>query len=296
MGAKLKIIFSMTVFGTLALFVKNIDLTAGEIALFRALIAAVSIIIYKLAVKEAIFPASIRKEIPILFVSGAAMAFNWIFLFKAYIHTSVSIATLSYYFAPVIVMVSSPLLFKETLSLKQVICFFMASAGLVMVIGVSGAGMNSGHLAGIGFGLCAAVFYAGVIILNKYIKSVTGIDRTLIQFFAAITILMPYLFFTTGISLGNLNAWGFANLFVLGLVHTGITYCLYFSSLKDLTGQEAAIFSYIDPLVAILISVMILNESMNLFQIMGGIMILGFTLLNEIQVKFWTTGKGVNEK
>ena len=74
----------------------------------------------------------------------------------------------------------------------------------------------------------------------------------------------------------------------LGTVHTGITYCLYFSSLKDLKGQEAAIFSYIDPLVAIIISVMILNESMSPVQILGGLMVLGFTLFNEINVGGFT--------
>ncbi len=278
----------MTVFGTLALFVKNISLPPGEIALFRALIASVAIILYKTLTVEKLQFSQIKKELPILFLSGAAMAFNWIFLFKAYHHTSVSIATLSYYFAPVIVMIASPILFAETLSRKQIICFIMATMGLVMIIGVSGVNQSQGNLIGIAFGLAAAALYATVILLNKYIKSVTGIDRTLIQFFAAIIILLPYIYLTTGIHVTHLDRWGIFNLLFLGTVHTGITYCLYFSSLKDLKGQEAAIFSYIDPLVAIIISVMILNESMSFIQILGGIMILGFTLFNELNVSVFT--------
>ena len=281
----------MTVFGTLALFVKNISLPPGEIALFRALIASVAIIFYKSLTAEKLLFAQIKKELPILFISGVAMAFNWIFLFKAYHHTSVSIATLSYYFAPVIVMIASPLLFKEKLSRKQIICFIMATIGLVMIIGVSGSNQSHGNFIGIAFGLAAAVLYATVILLNKHIKSVTGIDRTLIQFFAAIIILLPYIYLTTGIHITSLDRWGLFNLLFLGTVHTGITYCLYFSSLKDLKGQEAAIFSYIDPLVAIILSVMILNESMSPVQILGGLMILGFTLFNELNV-----GVFINER
>ncbi|MCP3871708.1 MAG: EamA family transporter [Desulfobacteraceae bacterium] len=289
MSAKLKIIMSMTVFGTLALFVKNISLAPEEIALFRALIASVAIILYKALIAEKLLLGQIKKELPILFISGAAMAFNWIFLFKAYHYTSVSIATLSYYFAPVIVMIASPILFKEMLSRKQIICFIMATIGLVMIIGVSGINQSYGNFTGIAFGLAAAALYATVILLNKYIKSVTGIDRTLIQFFAAIIILLPYIYLTTGIHITSLDRWGLFNLLFLGMVHTGITYCLYFSSLKDLKGQEAAIFSYIDPLVAIIISVMVLNESMDLVQIIGGLMILGFTLFNELNVGVFTS-------
>jgi drug/metabolite transporter (DMT)-like permease len=291
MEAKFKIIFSMTVFGTIAIFVKNISLSSGEIALFRALIASVFLIAYKLVIGKGIELTQIKKDLPVLFISGAAMAFNWIFLFQAYTYTAVSIATLSYYFAPVIVMIACPILFKEKLTYKQVLCFIMSTIGLVMIIGVSGLDQSNSNFKGIAFGLGAATLYALVIILNKTIKSVTGIDRTLIQFFAAIIILIPYIYFTTGIHLGGLGNWGIMNLLILGIVHTGITYCLYFSSLKDLKGQEAAIFSYIDPLVAIFISVMILNESMNGFQILGGIMILGFTLLNEFKIKPKGMGK-----
>lgn len=281
----------MTVFGTLALFVKNISLPPGEIALFRALIASVAIIFYKALTAEKLLFSQIKKDLPILFLSGAAMAFNWIFLFKAYHHTTVSIATLSYYFAPIIVMIASPILFKEKLSRKQIICFIMATIGLVMIIGVSSTNQSHDNFIGISFGLAAAVLYATVILLNKHIKSVTGIDRTLIQFFAAIIILLPYIYLTAGIHITSLDRWGLFNLLFLGTVHTGITYCLYFSSLKDLKGQEAAIFSYIDPLVAIIISVVILNESMSPVQILGGLMILGFTLFNELNVGAFTNNR-----
>lgn len=289
MEAKLKMIFSMSVFGTLAIFVKNIPLSPGEIALFRALIASVAIIIFKLAIGKKIVFSEIKRDLPLLFVSGAAIGFNWILLFQAYTYTTVSIATLSYYFAPVIVMATCPILFREKMTLKQIVCFVMATIGLIMVIGVNGMESSSNNLIGIGFGLGAAVLYATVVILNKFIKNVAGIDRTLIQFFAVIIVLTPYVFATTGIHIASIESIGLINLLILGLVHTGIAYVLYFSSLKDLKGQEAAILSYIDPLIAIIVSVTILGESINLLQMIGGMMILGFTLLNEIKVKSSTT-------
>jgi threonine/homoserine efflux transporter RhtA len=91
------------------------------------------------------------------------------------------------------------------LSCKQIICFIMATIGLVMIIGVSGTNQSHGNFTGIAFGLSAAALYATVILLNKHIKSVTGIDRTLIQFFAAIIILLPYIYLTTGIHIDSLD-------------------------------------------------------------------------------------------
>ncbi|MGI6704939.1 MAG: DMT family transporter [Clostridia bacterium] len=285
MQAKLKIILAMVVFGTIPIFVKNIPLSSGEISLFRAIIASLAIILWKYVSGKKIPFSDIKDDIPILFLSGAAMGFNWILLFQAYRYTTVSIATLSYYFAPVIVMAVSPFLFKEKPTMKQILCFVMATVGLVLIIGVNGMGKSGKGMMGIGFGLGAAALYALVVILNKYIKRVTGTDRTLIQFFAAILILMPYVMATTGIGIATLDFIGMLNLLTLGLVHTGISYVLYFSSLKDLDGQEAAILSYIDPFVAVVISVAILNEPITPAQVIGGIMILGFTLLNEIKLK-----------
>lgn len=285
MRAKLQIIFSMIVFGSISIFVKAVALSAGEVSLFRALIASVAIIIYKIIRGNKIKLSEIKKDIPLLFLSGVAMGFNWILLFVAYSYTTVSIATLSYYFAPVLVMAICPFLFKERLSIKQIICFVMATIGLVMVIGVGGVNISTNNMTGIAYGLGAAALYATVIILNKFIKNITGIDRTLIQFIAAIIVLIPYVLATTGVNIDSLSFTGIINLLILGIVHTAITYSLYFSSLKELKGQEAAILSYIDPLVAVMVSVTILGESINIMQIIGGAMILGFTLLNELKLE-----------
>ena len=281
--ARLMLIISMLIFGTLALFVKKINVTSGELALYRAILAAVVIFIYLLITKQKINLKNIKKELIVILISGMAMGFNWIFLFEAYKYTTVSIATLSYYFAPIIVTLVCPIVFKEKLTIKQIICFIASTLGIVLITDLGHLG-NNNHILGILLGLTAAVLYATVIILNKCIKSIGGIHRTFIQFLAAIIVLIPYVLFTSGINIGSLNSDGWVNLLIVGIVHTGITYCLYFTSLKELPGQNAAILSYIDPVVAILISVFVLSETMSLVQIIGGILIITFTLINELKL------------
>jgi RarD protein len=278
------LIASMSIFGTLGIFVRNIPVSSGELALYRAVLAVLLISVYLLMTKQKIPFANMKKELPLLLASGVAIGINWILLFEAYKYTTVSVATLSYYFAPVIVTLVCPILFKEKLTKKQFICFFMSTVGLVLITGLGEVGGGKDSI-GILFGLGAAAFYATVILLNKFIRNVEGIHRTLLQFIAAVVTLVPYVLLTGGVTLGGLNGFGWANLLIVGLIHTGVTYCMYFSSLKELPGQKAAILSYIDPLVAVLISVTILGESMTLWQVIGGMLILGFTLWNEISPK-----------
>lgn len=283
-NAKIMLSISMAIFGTLGIFTRNIAISSGELALYRAILAAALIFVYLIFTKQKIDFRSIKKELLLLLLSGIAMGINWILLFEAYKYTTISAATLSYYFAPVIVTVVCPILFKEKLSGKQIICFLMSTLGLVLITGI-GDLSNGNDFIGILFGLGAALFYAAVILLNKFIKNVEGIHRTFLQFLSAIVILIPYVIITSGVTLGNLNLTGWVNLLIVGFIHTGVTYCMYFSSLKELPGQKAAILSYIDPLVAVLISVAILGETMTIWQVIGGILILGFTLWNEISPK-----------
>ena len=281
MTPRLMLIAAMAIFGTLGIFVRNIAVSSGELALYRAIMATIMIGAFLLITRQKIPFANIKKEIPLLLISGMAMGINWILLFEAYKYTTVSVATLSYYFAPVIVTIVSPLIFKEKLTGKQILCFVMSTVGIVMITGVGGIGGGRGFI-GILFGLGAAVFYATVILLNKFIKNVEGIHRTFLQFVAAVIVLLPYVLATSGFNLNILDGKGWGSLLIVGLVHTGITYCMYFSSLKELPGQKVAILSYIDPLVAVLVSVTILGEAMTVWQIVGGVLILGFTLWNEI--------------
>ncbi|MBQ2254522.1 MAG: EamA family transporter, partial [Clostridia bacterium] len=274
---------SMLIFGTVPLVVRMIDLSSSERALYRAIMAAVLVGGFLLITRQKLPLRDIKKELLLLLLSGAAMGFNWVLLFEAYKYTTVSVATLSYYFAPVIVMMVCPLLFREKMGVRQILSFVMSTAGLVLITGTAGGG--SSDLLGIAFGLGAAVLYATVMLLNKFIKGVTGLHRTFIQFLAAIAVLTPYVALTSGFHPTALDGRGAVSLLILGLVHTGIAYCMYFSALKELPGQEVAILSYIDPLVAVLVGFIWLDETMTPPQIVGGLLILGFTLWSELPAR-----------
>ena len=272
---------SMAIFGTLGLFVRHIPISSGALALCRAVLAAGMIGLGLLLTKQRIPLSAIRREVPLLLLSGGALGINWMLLFEAYRYTTVTVATLSYYFAPVIVTAVCPILFREKLSGKQLLCFGMSTVGLILIT-ISGDGPGSDGIRGILLGLGAACFYASVVLLNKYIRNMSGLQRTFLQFLAAAAVLIPYVVFSGGAELTSLRPVGWANLLIVGLVHTGLAYCLYFSALRDIPGQKAAILSYIDPLVAVVISVTALGEPLTGLQLLGGGLILGFTLYNEL--------------
>jgi len=283
MNDKLQITLAMALYGTLSVFVRNIPLTSAEVALFRAGIALACLLAWQRLRGRPLRLRGMGRDLPLLFLSGAAMGFNWIFLFEAYKYTTVSVATLSYYFAPVIVMVACPILFRERMTRRQVLCFVGSTVGLALVINVRGGAGGSDPLKGVAFGLAAAALYASVILMNKGIRRVSGIDRTVLQFAAAATVLLPYVLATGGIRLAAMTPMGWLCLLCVGVLHTGVAYVLYFSALRTLPGQEAAILSYIDPLVAVVISLAVLGEPVTGLQLLGGGLILAFTLVNELR-------------
>ncbi len=278
--ARLMLIISMVIFGTLSIFVRNIGISSGELAFCRAAVASVLIGLMLALRKEKIALPNGKGELVLLLISGAAMGFNWILLFQAYRFTTVSMATLSYYFAPVIVTFVSTVALHEKLTARRLVCFIMSSAGLVLMIGARGGGGND--LTGILLGLGAAVLYATVVLLNKLIKGVSGIHRTFLQFIAAAVVLLPYVLVTGGFTFEKLDGTGWICLLIVCTVHSFFAYCLYFSALKELPGVEVSILSYIDPLVAVLVSILFFREGMSWQQAVGGLCILVFTLLNEI--------------
>lgn len=280
--AKIFFIISMAVFGTLPLFVRYIPISSSELALLRAVLASILIGLFLIITKQKFVIKNIKKELPLIIISGMAMGFNWVFLFEAYKYTTVSVATLSYYFAPVIVTVMCPIIFKEKMTAKQWICFGFSTLGIILITGLGDLSQNSNHMIGILYGLGAACLYATVILINKAIKSIEGIHRTFLQFISAIIILLPYVLLTTGVHLTNIGSSGIVCLLIVGLIHSGVAYCLYFTSLKEIKGQSVALLSYIDPLIAVIISVLVLKESITWIQILGGALIIGFTLWNEL--------------
>jgi RarD protein len=278
------LIIAMLIFGSIGLFVREINLPSSQIALMRGIIGSLFIIIASRIMKQKISWKAIKPNLILLITSGAAIGINWICLFQAYKYTTISNATLSYYFAPVIVMFLSPFILKEPLTAVKTLCISSALIGMFLIVGIS-KGSGNNHLLGIGYGVLAAVLYASVILVNKFMKGLTGLETTIMQLSIASVVLLPYVLATEKVSLGNLDSKSMSVLIIVGIVNTGVAYLLYFTAMKNLKGQTIAVYSYIDPIAAIIMSSIFLKESMTYLQIIGGILILGSTFFSEIYEK-----------
>lgn len=282
MKEKLKLAAVLLTFGSISLFVKEVNLSSSKVALLRAVIGTAFLGLTMLVLRKKTPLPVLRQNFLRLFFCGIGIGFNWILLFEAYHYTTVSVATISYYFAPVFVMALSPLLLKERLTPLKVGCLVAAMAGLFLVVNIGSlSGSSSRHLIGVVCGLSSAAFYAGVILINKFFKGLSGLEMTFYQLAMATVILAVYVGVREGFSFAGLDSKGIISILIVGIVHTGIGYVIYFTAVSRLRGQTVAVLSYIDPISAVLFSAIFLKERMTLLQVLGGILILGSTFLSE---------------
>ena len=286
--AKLELIASMFIFGTIGIFVRHIPLPSSMIALVRGFVGAFFVLLFVYLKKSKLDKAAIRKNFVMLALSGAFIGINWILLFESYHYTTVATATLCYYMQPIFVILASPILLKEKLTPKKVICVLVALVGMVFVSGVLQTGIPAlSEAKGILYGLGAALFYATVVLMNKKITNISAYDKTIMQLGMGAIVLSPYVMLTQNFATATLSMtpslW--ALLLFGGLVHTGVAYALYFDSMKDLKAQTIAIFSYIDPIVAIILSALLLKENMGLYGVIGAVLVLGSTFISELPEK-----------
>ena len=286
MKSKLEFIGAMLIFGTIGLFRRMIPFPSSLIAATIGLIGTLFLLFFLTLTHQKLSVSSIKKNLIPLVLSGTLMGFNWILLFESYNYTSVAVSTVCYYMAPVFVILAAPVFFKEKLTLKKIICAAFAFAGILLVSGIfktSFTGLN--EIKGVLFGLAAAVLYASVILINKKLTTIEAFDRTILQLGTSAIVLFPYTMMTENLSSLTFDGNVLILLLITGIVHTGIAYVLYFHSIKTLDTQSIAIYSYIDPMSAILFSALFLNETVTAIEMIGMVLILGSAFLSEIQKK-----------
>lgn len=283
MNSKIRFITAMLIFGSIGVFVKNIDQSSSEIAFLRGVIGSLFLIGMSIIIRQKPSIQQIKENGLLLLLSGASIGLNWILLFQSYKYTTISNATLSYYFAPIFVMLLAPFILKEKLTPVKVGCIIAAMLGLFLIVNVGGSNTESSlnHVVGIAYGLTAAVLYASVILMNKFIKNLSGFETTVIQLMLAAVVLLPYVLIKDHLNLSAITLHSWIYILILGIFHTGIAYFLYFTSFKELKAQTIAVLSYIDPISAVVIAAILLGEKMSFIQILGGILILGSTFLSE---------------
>ena len=281
MREKASVILSMVIFGTIGIFVEYIDLPSGVIASFRGITGAIVILAVMLISGKKIDFKSVKKKIKVLVASGVAIGFNWILLFEAYKFTGIPVATVCYYTAPVIVVVASSFVFKKKLRAKQIICVLLAMVGVGAVSGVLGEGATD--MNGVLCGLGAALLYASVMIMNKFMGDVPSYERTVVQLFVAGVVVLPYAILSAGEI--KVNVQSALLLVVVGVVHTGFAYLLYFGAMKKLESSTVAILSYIDPASAIILSSLVFMTLPKPYEIVGVIFIMTGAIWSEMEIK-----------
>ena len=275
-------IASMLIFGTIGVFRRYIPLSSAFLAFARGILGGLFLLALMKARKKS---AGVKLPSGVLLrlaVTGAMIGVNWILLFEAYSYTTVAVATLCYYMAPTIVVLLSPMLFKERLTGKKAVCAAVSVLGMALVSGVIGGGPGGGSVRGILFGLGAAVLYAAVVIMNKKTPGIDAYRKTTVQLLSAGLVMVPYLLLTDGFTGEGFSLSAALLLLAVGVVHTGVAYALYFGSMEGLSVQSIAVFSYIDPVSALLFSALLLREPLGAPQVIGAVLIIGSAMVSEI--------------
>jgi RarD protein len=291
----LKLVIAMTIWGSIGVFVKNISLQSFEVAFLRATIASVFVgIIFLIKLKkekktnlntEKKEDKYSKKNLLTLILSGIFMGLNWVLLFESYKYITVANATLTYYFAPVIVVFLSPIVLKEKFTYKSALSVIAAMFGLCLILNSNTSDTIQGlnQTKGIIIALGAAALYAAIIILNKYIQDFSDYERTFIQLFSSALVLLPFVIYRGCLKINDIKS--VVLIIILGIVHTGVTYFLYFSAIKKLKAQTTALLSYIDPISSIFFSLIFLSESLSIWQVVGGSIILMSTLIGKSKIE-----------
>lgn len=281
-SARLQFLSAMGIFGTIGIFVRFIPLPSAVIALCRGALGLIFLAAVMALTRKKPDKVAIKCNLPILVISGIAMGFNWALLFESYKYTTVATATVCYYLAPLLLLLFSPLL-GEKLTVKKILCIFAALAGLVCVSGIMEKGLPKlEELKGVLLGLAAAAAYASVMFLNKKLSPIPAYDKTVLQLGSATAVLFLYALFAKPALPTALTMIQWGLLLFVGIVHTGVAYTLYFGSMKNLQAHTMAIFSYLDPVIAVLLSALLLREPMSPANIVGTVLILGSALYSEL--------------
>ena len=278
----LKYIFALLLFGSNGIVASLIHLSSYEIVLLRTLIGSLLLIAIFFIAREKLTFYKYKTQSIFLAVSGIAMGTSWIFLYEAYDEIGVSLASLAYYCGPVIVMILSPILFGEKLTKLKVCSFLVVLVGILLVNGT--AFENGVSVWGLACGLLSAVCYSLMVMFNKKAKDITGLENSMLQLFVAFLTVAIFVGIKQGYRM-EIDTQSIIPILVLGLLNTGIGCYFYFSSIGKLPVQTVAICGYLEPLSAVVFSVIFLKETMLPIQIIGAVLIIGGAILGEIRHK-----------
>ncbi len=276
---RFKLVLVMIIWGSLGVFTRSIPLPALSLAFLRAFIA-LPVLFAVMKMKKA-DKVKWKLLIPYI-ISGALLGFGWLALFYGFQHTSISSAVIIYNMCPVYVMIIAPLVLKETISRIQIAVIVISFLGLFLIVGHN---LSEGYgYMGMALSAVSGVFYAIIVLINRSIKvRVDNQTATFVQILTAMIVLLPFVLIDGNIfTVVRLDAMAITYTVLLGVLHTGVAYTLFFSVYTHMKSVEIVSYSYLEPLFGIIFSVIFLGETLTFSQIAGGILILGSTYAGEI--------------
>ena len=281
--AKLAFLSAILIYGTLGVFVRYAAQPSALVALARSSIGTLFLLLLLAIKRQKIDLPAIRRNWRPLLIAGVLLGLNWVTLFEAYRYTTVAVATLCTYLNPIIIVFGAAILMHEQLTARKLLCIAVALIGMVFVSGVADSGLpTAGEAKGILLGLLTAVLYGCIVLSNKQLRDISAYDRTLVQLFITTLVLIPYCILHGDFVGLQITGGQLALLLILGVVHTGFAYSLYFGSMAYLPAQTLAILSYLDPVTAVLLSALVLHEPLSGFEILGAVCILGAAVVSEL--------------
>lgn len=280
--AKMQLLFTLLLFGTIGTLSRYINMPSSIICFGRALFGALTIPVLLVARREKPDKEAIGRNKWWLLLSSSLLCCNWICQFEAFKHTTVATGTLCYYMQPVFYILAAALLLKEKLTVKKLTCVVVAFCGMIFVSGVLQTGFDISELKGAMFGVTGGFFYAMVVLINKYMKDISPVNTTITQLALVTVIMLPYSAATGAFAEVKVTLAGIVCLVILGVLHTGIAYIIYFDAVNKLPAQTVGIMSYIDPVEAMLLSAFLLKEPVTVYTVIGAVMILGAAAVSEL--------------
>ena len=281
--ARIQFVMAVLLYGTIGPLTRFIQLPSEVIVLVRGSCGALVVLLYQLAQGRKPDIAAIRDNLGWLLASGVSLGLNWVFLFAAYAHTSVAIASLCNYMAPIIVIAISPIVFGERIGPRRLACIVAALIGIMLVSDLPTAVSGGVDLTGTVLGLAGAIGFVGVVVCNKHIGDVDAFDKVVVQLAISAAVVLPYVLVTDGtIPISGADPLSYALLAVLVAVQTGLAYVFYFGSMGYLPVQEIALLGYIEPVVSVLGSALVLNEPLGIAGVVGATLVIGAAAAGEL--------------
>ena len=275
-GGTWRMAAAMVLSGTIGWFVVTSGQPPLDVVFFRCLFGAAALL--GVLTLQRGWVRMTHAQAGWLVLGGVTLVLNWLALFSAYAHSGIAIATVVYHTQPFFLLLLTSVLQREPFPFARLPWLVLAFAGVMLITGLEHGAGGASMLAGIGLGLLAALLYAVTTLATRRLQAIPPGQIAGLQMVLGVLMLAP-LAHPAAASYGS-GTWG--ALLALGLVHTGVMYTLLYGAFQRLSVVSIATLSFIYPLVAIVIDVMVFGVVLGPLQMAGMALVLLGVVANQL--------------